>query len=449
MMDEKKLTISDAVAGINEKILLQAVEQNPASIVITSPQGEILYVNQQFCKVTGYAFEEVVGQNPRVLKGPDGFTDYVQLWATLLAGKQWQGEFKNRRKDGSNYWELASISPIFDDDGTILYFLAIKEDISERKQVEELLHVTVSQATQLTSSLEFKNFELETAQKELDEAYQQLKLTQSQLLQREKMASIGQLAAGVAHEINNPMGFISSNLRSLGKYVEKMVGYIDFIEGQVKAGAPQLWSKLDAERKKNKIDYLVEDSADLIGESLDGAERVKEIVLNLKSYSRVDAAEEQRADINACLADTITIAGNEIKYKATLEQIFGELPELFCRPQELNQVFMNLLLNAAQAIEGQGHIRVETSFDQGVIKVEISDNGPGIPAEIQQRIYEPFFTTKEVGQGTGLGLSICYDIIQRHGGEILLESEVGRGSCFTLLLPVERVVDDAGAGGEQ
>ncbi len=434
-MTDKTLTLPGTVEGIDERILMQAVEQNPSAVVITDPAGTIIYVNPQFCQVTGYPASEVLGQNPRILKGDDGHTDYRQLWQTLLAGKQWRGEFHNRRKDGSFYWELASISPIRNENNETLYYLAIKEDISDRKQVEEQLHLTVSQATQLTSSLEFKNFELETAQKELASAYRKLKKAQSQMLQREKMASIGQLAAGVAHEINNPMGFISSNLRSFGKYVDKMAYYIDRLETLLK---PQddLWQQALQERKKAKIDYLLEDCSDLIEESLDGAERVRKIVLNLKSFSHVDAAEEQLADINKCLDDTINIAWNEIKYKATLERHFGEIPRIRCRPQELNQVFMNILVNAAQAIESSGEIVVTTSVVDDRLKIEISDNGTGIPEEIREQIFEPFFTTKEVGQGTGLGMSISYEIIQKHGGEILLDSEVGKGSCFTIFLPV-------------
>jgi len=438
------LTLPDQVAGIDERILLQAVEQNPASIVITTPQGQIIYVNHHFCKLTGYSFEEVIGENPRVLKGEDGFTDYKQLWKTLIAGNRWQGEFHNRRKDGSFFWELATISPICGDKGETLYYLAIKEDITERKQAEEQLQTTLAQATQLTSSLEFKNFELETAQKELDQAYRQLKQTQSQMLQREKMASIGQLAAGVAHEINNPMGFISSNLRSLAKYVERMASYIQDVESLMESEAPQLWQQLEPTRKKAKIGYLLEDSTDLIGESLEGAERVRKIVLNLKSFSHVDEAEEQLADINKCLEDTINIAWNEIKYKATLERRFGDIPQVLCRPQELNQVFLNILVNAGQAIEEDGLVVVTTSVGDGMLKIEISDNGSGIPEDIRERIFEPFFTTKEVGKGTGLGMSISYEIIQKHGGEIRLESTVGQGSCFTILLPLKSSAD----GGE-
>ncbi|NOY12693.1 MAG: hypothetical protein GXP51_03105 [Deltaproteobacteria bacterium] len=270
---------------------------------------------------------------------------------------------------------------------------------------------------------------------ELDDAYQQLKTTQ-QILQQEKMASIGQLAAGVAHEINNPMGFINSNLNSLGRYFEKMGLYLGQLENQVEqAGDEQLTAELTKLKRQYKIQYLLEDIPDLISESSSGADRVREIVQNLKSFSRVDQSQRSEVNINDCLESTIAIAWNEIKYKATLERNFAELPLLDCYPQQLNQVFLNILVNAAQAIENKGVIRLKTWAEQGVIKVAISDDGCGIPAEIQERIFEPFFTTKEVGKGTGLGMSISYDIVKKHHGEILLVSEEGQGTTFTIELP--------------
>ncbi len=436
-MTEEMTRFPGQTANIDNKFLLQAVEQCSVSIVITDAQANIVYVNPQFSAVTGYRAEEVIGKNPRILKGEDGLTDYADLWQTLLAGHQWRGEFHNRRKDGSFFWELASISPIRDEAGDIFYFLGVKEDITERKMVEEQLYQTVSSSTQLASSLEMKNFELEKAQKKLDAAYRQLKDAQSQMLQREKMASIGQLAAGVAHEINNPMGFISSNLHSFGKYLEKIEAYIDGLEDLLKRDE-SLWSAGQELRKKAKIEYLLEDCGDLLAESFEGAERVRKIVQNLKTFSHVDAAQEQLADLNQCLDDTINIAWNEIKYKATLTRDFGEIPTILCCPQELNQVFMNILINAAQAIEAEGEIIVATSADDNWVQVEIKDNGAGIPEEIQARIFEPFFTTKKVGEGAGLGMSISYEIVKKHGGQIEMESKRGNGTTFRILLPRNR-----------
>ncbi|MBU0728978.1 MAG: GHKL domain-containing protein [Proteobacteria bacterium] len=278
---------------------------------------------------------------------------------------------------------------------------------------------------------------LEAKNSELHDAFEQLKSAQAQMLQTEKMASVGQLAAGVAHEINNPMGFISSNLTSLGKYTGKVT---EFIETQA-----QIIEKLrDLEaieesktaRKKLKIDFILEDLKDLVAESLEGADRVKTIVQGLKTFSRVDQAVESEADINECLESTINVVWNELKYKATVEKNYGDIPRVKCFPQQLNQVFMNLLVNAAQAIEDQGVITIRSWGEKHSVRIAISDTGAGIAEKHLSRLFEPFFTTKDVGKGTGLGLSICYDIIKKHGGEITVDSEVGRGSTFTVILPI-------------
>jgi len=276
---------------------------------------------------------------------------------------------------------------------------------------------------------------LEVQRHSLEEAYDELKTAQSTILQQEKMASVGQLAAGVAHEINNPMGFISSNLGSLSKYLERLA---EFIATQSAAlDNPEAVPQVAEARKKLKIDYVIQDTRDLIAESLDGADRVKKIVQNLKSFSRVDQAEEQPADLNECLETTLNIIWNELKYKTTVHKEYGELPRLKCFPQQLNQVFMNILVNGAQAIEKQGEITIRTWAEAGAVKVAISDTGGGIPADKVKRIFEPFFTTKPVGKGTGLGLSICYDIVKKHDGEILVDSVEGSGTTFTVVLPIK------------
>ncbi|NOY53547.1 MAG: PAS domain S-box protein [Deltaproteobacteria bacterium] len=278
---------------------------------------------------------------------------------------------------------------------------------------------------------------LQVKNRELEQAYADLKSTQSQILQSEKMASIGQLAAGVAHEINNPMGFITSNLGTLEKYVGKLSEFIEAQSAFLKEAAlPDVLTEIDEMWKKLKLDYVLEDIPELIEESLEGAERVKKIVQNLKSFSRVDQAECKMADLHDCLESTLNIVWNELKYKCTVTKEYGEIPRTQCHPQELNQVFMNLLVNAAQSIEKQGRITIRTESDAGMIRVKISDTGSGIPQDKLKRIFEPFFTTKEVGKGTGLGLSICYDIVKKHGGEIDVTSEVGKGTTFTVSIPV-------------
>jgi two-component system, NtrC family, sensor kinase len=286
--------------------------------------------------------------------------------------------------------------------------------------------------------------ELRATTQELETTLDELNSAQSQIYQQEKMASIGQLAAGVAHEINNPMGFITSNLGSLDKYVGRLSEFIGVVDQAMQGccDEAQAGPVLEA-RKRLKIDRILDDAHQLIIESQDGAGRVRRIVQDLKSFSRVDQAETALIDLNEALETTINIAWNEIKYVATMNREFGDIPKVKCFPQQLNQVFLNLLVNAAHALgDTRGEITVRTEQEGDQVLVKISDTGCGMPEEVQRKIFDPFFTTKEVGKGTGLGLSISYDIIKKHGGSIEVESEVGRGTTFAVRLPVD--VEQAG-----
>lgn len=279
---------------------------------------------------------------------------------------------------------------------------------------------------------------LEKQNSELTRAYEELKASQAKLLQQEKMASIGLLAAGVAHEINNPIGFVSSNLDTLDKYLERLTEFLRLQDETLRAqGGPAGETALAEARRRLRIEYLLDDIPALLGESRDGVDRVRTIVQNLKGFARIDRNEQDEADINQCLEETLNIIWNELKYKATVHREYGELPRIRCHPRQLNQVFMNLLLNAAQAIESRGEITVRTWADDADIFVTVEDTGCGILPEHLPRLFEPFFTTKEVGQGTGLGLSIVYDIVRKqHGGDIAVTSEVGRGTVFRVRLPL-------------
>jgi two-component system NtrC family sensor kinase len=255
-----------------------------------------------------------------------------------------------------------------------------------------------------------------------------LNAAQVKLFQQEKMASIGQLAAGVAHEINNPMGFVTSNLGTLEKYMSKINEYLGIVEsGRDSASA----------RSSLKIDYVLKDSGQLITESLDGATRVKNIVNDLNNLARSDQAEPVLTDLNSCLQSVLNIACNEIKFVADIEKQFGTIPEILCHPQQLSQVFINLLTNAGQAIKGHGSITVRTWSEGEYVYVSVADTGSGIAEEIRARVFDPLFTTKEIGMSAGLGLSISIDIIKKHGGEITVKSEMGVGSTFTVRLPLK------------
>lgn len=272
---------------------------------------------------------------------------------------------------------------------------------------------------------------------ELENAYRTLKSTQAQIIQQEKMASIGQLAAGVAHEINNPMGFITSNLVTLGKYMDRLSEFMRTITDPSLFTNHEEAARFISERRTSlKIDSIMDDAPELIQESLEGADRVSTIVRNLKSFSRVDEASCKSANINECIESTVNIVWNELKYRVKLIKDLGDIPPTRCYPQQMNQVFMNLLVNASQAIEGAGEIRIRTWNDEQSIYASVSDTGCGIPESVMNRIFDPFFTTKEVGKGTGLGLSITNDIIKNHHGDIRVESEPGKGTTFTVRIPI-------------
>ncbi len=284
-----------------------------------------------------------------------------------------------------------------------------------------------------------KNFEaMQALNRELEEA-------QNQLLQSEKMASIGQLAAGVAHEINNPIGYVYSNLGTLEKYVRDTFGMIDLYEqAEATIADPAMRATLRAARDKLDIAFLKEDLRDLMTESKDGITRVKQIVQNLKDFSHVDAADEwHMSDLRRGLESTLNIVNNEIKYKADVIREYGELPEVECLSSQLNQVFMNLLVNAAHAIEERGTITVRSGHQNDGVWVSVTDTGHGIAPEHLKKIFDPFFTTKPIGKGTGLGLSLSYGIIQKHHGRIEVQSEIGKGTTFTVYLPIRQ------PGGEE
>ena len=276
--------------------------------------------------------------------------------------------------------------------------------------------------------------ELEMKIKEVEEAYEELKDTQSKLVHSAKMASLGQLVAGVAHELNNPIGFIFSNMSHLKDYSERLMHIIETAEKSPK--------NLEKIKKESDYEYIMEDLPRLIKSCEDGARRTRDIVLGLRNFSRLEEATLKKVDLNEALDNTLNLLRGELKNRIEVEKTYAKIPKVMCYASQLNQVFMNILSNAAQAIDGKGKITISTSSEKSSNKeewaiVKIKDSGKGISQDKVDKIFDPFFTTKGVGQGTGLGLSITYGIVEKHDGEIIVSSELGVGTEFTLRLPVK------------
>ena len=320
---------------------------------------------------------------------------------------------------------------------------ATTETIPQNFRIRELGQLATAFNT-MAEKIQGREKSLRNSQEKLEETNRQLKENQAQLVQSEKMASIGQLAAGVAHEINNPMAFIKSNLGALKRYARDLSdllnAYETLEERMARGDADELREARETIRRNKEemdLEYVLRDMNILIDESSEGAERVNEIVRGLRGFSHVDKPGKVPANLNVGLASTLKIVWSELNYKATVQTEYGDIPQVRCHPMELNQVFVNLLVNAAQAIETQGTITIRTFCSDGHVCVQVADTGAGMTPEVQRRVFEPFFTTKEVGKGTGLGLSMAHNIVvKRHGGEILVDSEVGVGTTFTVKIPL-------------
>ncbi|MEW5903340.1 MAG: ATP-binding protein [Pseudomonadota bacterium] len=280
---------------------------------------------------------------------------------------------------------------------------------------------------------------------ELEQAYAQLKSSQMALVQSEKMASLGQMVAGIAHEINTPLGYVRNNVAigqelfaSLPAMIAAYQALFDkLLDGQAdEQEIAALMQSVAAMRSDETTQAMLGEMSALMDDTLYGLGQISELVLNLKDFSRMDAAANDLADLNQCIESALNIGRNVLKNKVEVVKELGALPEIMCAPSQLNQVFLNLFTNAAQAMETQGTLHIKSWHEGDAIQVSVSDNGKGIPADILGRIFDPFFTTKPVGQGTGLGLAITHQILSQHGGSIRAESTVGEGTCFLITLPV-------------
>jgi len=414
------------------------LDNSPAISYSAVPTGDfkITFVSENLSQILGY--------EPRTMLDdinfwfehihPDDRMGLMMRLPQLLAtGGQQSHDYRFRHCDGHYLWMHDRLRMIYDESGKPLELLGSLLDMTDRKAMEEAL-------------LQEKE-EQRTLIRELQEA-------RGQLQQNEKMAAIGQLAAGVAHEINNPVGFINSNLNSLARYLENMIEVIDLYQAIEPLLEPheEVLDLIRSVKQRFDLDYIKQDVRDLVSESIDGTARVKQIVLDLKEFSHVDEAEWQQVDLHQGLDSTLNIVNNEIKYKAEVIKEYGELPPVECIASQINQVFMNLLVNAAHAIEEHGTITLSSGVRDGEAWVEVADSGKGISPEHLKRLFEPFFTTKPVGSGTGLGLSLSFGIIKKHGGRIDVQSTEGEGTRFTVWLPLKQaevVIEDDVAQDEK
>jgi signal transduction histidine kinase len=288
----------------------------------------------------------------------------------------------------------------------------------------------------LEDKVRVRTEQLRAAHEELQAAYRHLQHTQMQLIQREKMASVGQLVAGVAHELNNPIGFVYSNVSTLEDFVRRLRAMLDTyralpLPDPERTHAADQWNAL-------KIDYALRYLDSMTQGIREGAERARKIVRDLRVFARSDDDAWQPVDLHDELESSLTLLNHLLKDRVTVHRKFGDLPSVECIRSQIDQVFLNLLANAAQAIPGPGAITIETRADGDSALVSISDTGPGIPSDLLGRIFDPFFTTKPVGEGTGLGLSISYEIVRKHGGELHVASPPGQGATFTVRIPIAR-----------
>ncbi len=330
-----------------------------------------------------------------------------------------------------------------------LHHMVVEDSFEQLKEKNQRLAASERKFRNLAQSLEI---EVETKTREIQEQ-------QAQLMHQDKLASIGQLAAGVAHEINNPLGFINSNFDSFKEYIQDLNTLIscyrklpDLLERETDSdgntGLSQIVDDIRKIEKESDVDFLLTDMKDLMNESKEGIDRIKKIVVTLKDFAHPGKGSMESSDINRNIDSTLEIVHNEIKYKANVEKDYGELPPLYCYPRQLNQVFMNMLINAAQAIDDFGRIRIQTRLENDSIIIRIKDTGTGIESENLSRIFDPFFTTKEVGKGTGLGLNLSYGIVKQHGGEIQVDSQPGKGTEFIISLPLNPALENSMDSGE-
>ncbi|MDH3973453.1 MAG: response regulator [Deltaproteobacteria bacterium] len=383
---------------------------------------------------------EDLKKDKRFFSGVDkktGFESRTMIAVPLFVKDQIVGVIEVINKNGKGYFNESDKETLITMAGQIAVAI-------DNAKMTEALKISREKIEGYSKNLEAM-VKKRTAQ--LEKANEEIKNTHAQLLQTEKLSSLGQLAAGVAHEINNPIGFIQSNLKTLKEYVHDLMAILYKSEDVVsalkkkdqKAFFAQL-KELEKIKKEVGLDFIKDDIEKLVSESEEGTYRVYKIVRDLRDFSRADDADRKIFDLHRAIDSTLNIVWNELKYKAEVIKEYGNIPEVECFPTQLNQVFMNLFVNASQAIKNKGEIRIKTFSENEKVFVEVSDTGAGIPPDIINKLFDPFFTTKEPGKGTGLGLAISYNIIKKHNGNITVMSNPGEGTTFLIELPVRMKV---------
>lgn len=404
----------------------------------TNPEHPVIYCNPAFESITGYRREEILGKNCRFLQGKDTDSKALEIIRKALrTDSECQVILKNYRKDGTTFWNALSVSPVRDRSGKLTHFIGVQRDITDRKQAEEALQNSEAQSRQQSSQLAAALDELQT--------------THSQLVQSEKMSSLGLLIAGVAHEINNPVSFIHGNLAYLKDYTQDLLRLVELYQQHY----PNPVAEIQQETENNDLDFLAEDLPKILSSMSVGVERICQIVQSLRNFSRHDDSQMKPMNLHEGIDSTLLILNHRLKGNGEIPPIeilkqYGNLPPVECFAGPINQVFMNILSNAIDALddvnsqltveqisENTNQIKVCTEVVDNFVEIKISDNGPGITEEVKQRIFDTFFTTKPIGKGTGMGLSISYQIIvERHNGELYCTSELGKGTEFTIKMPI-------------
>lgn len=376
---------------------------------------------------------------------------------SLLVPDAYESEGFFEQLGVSGRWLFSTAAPIRDANGAIIGAIQTLQDQTEKRvaddalmksqvEIEQIVEQRTAELAEVNKTLrddvsrrEIVERELISRNAELNALNVKLSSAQEHLIQSEKLASIGQLAAGVAHEINNPIGYIFSNFGTLENYLGSLFEMLTAYERTESAhSAPEVVKELKSKREGLDLGFLKEDIPVLMRESKEGIVRVRKIVQDLKDFSHVDNNQQwQHANLNSGIESTLNVINNELKYKADVVKEYGDIPDIECLPSQVNQVVMNLVVNAAHAMgTDRGKITVRTGVENENVWFEVTDTGSGIPADVLPRIFDPFYTTKPIGKGTGLGLSLSYGIIQKHHGNMTVHTEVGKGSTFRVTLPI-------------